>query len=119
MCLQQLITVNPTTRKKWEVTDEGRYIIEKGSHEAVVYNAIPDEGIPQADLIKTVPFAKVGFSKAMVAGWIELDKVKSRPIVRKKVPFILDTVQIHLENLSSIPENIKIEYKKRKLLQEV
>ncbi|XP_071579438.1 phenylalanine--tRNA ligase alpha subunit isoform X1 [Temnothorax nylanderi] len=114
-----LIVVKLISKKKWELTDEGRHIIEHGSHEAVVYNAVPDEGIPQAKLVKSSPYAKVGFSKAMVTGWIELDKSGDVPIVRKKVPSIADVVQTHLKNLSSVSENIKAEYKKRKLLQEV
>lgn len=69
--------------------------------------------------MKSSPYAKVGFSKAMVAGWIELDKSGDVPIVRKRVPSIIDTIQIHLKNLTNVPENVKAEYKKRKLLQEV
>lgn len=110
--------VKPISKKEWEITAEGQHVIEYGSHEAVIYNTVPDKGIPQAELMKSVPYAKVGFSKAMVAGWIELDKNGSIPIVRKKVPFIVDTIQIHLKDLANIPENVKTEYKKRKLLQD-
>nr|XP_012229359.1 PREDICTED: probable phenylalanine--tRNA ligase alpha subunit isoform X1 [Linepithema humile] len=117
--VDDLITVKPISKKKWEITAEGEYIIEHGSHEVAIYNAIPDEGISQAELMKSVPYAKVGFSKAMVAGWINLDKSGTSPIVRKKAPFIVDTIQTHLKDISNIPENIKTEYKKRKLLQEV
>ncbi|XP_012522681.2 phenylalanine--tRNA ligase alpha subunit isoform X2 [Monomorium pharaonis] len=117
--VDDLITVTPISKKKWELTDEGKYIIEHGSHEAVVYNAVPDDGIPQAKLVQSSPYAKVGFSKAMVAGWITLDKSGDVPIVRKKVLSIVDTVQTHLKNLTSVPENVKVEYKKRKFLQEV
>ncbi|KYM94525.1 PREDICTED: phenylalanine--tRNA ligase alpha subunit isoform X2 [Cyphomyrmex costatus] len=117
--VDDLITVKPISQKRWEITEEGKYVIEHGSHEATVYNAIPDEGIPQAKLIKSCPYAKVGFSKAMVAGWIELDKSGNVPTVRKKAPSIIDIIQIHLKNLSNVPENVKAEYKKRKLLQEV
>lgn len=114
-----MITVKPISKRKWEVTAEGQHIIEYGSHEAVVYNAVPDKGIPQAELMKSVPYAKVGFSKAMVAGWIELDKSGGVPIIRKKVPSIVDTIQIYLKDLENIPENVKTEYKKRKLLQDM
>ncbi|KYM79418.1 putative phenylalanyl-tRNA synthetase alpha chain [Atta colombica] len=117
--IHDLITVKPSSQKKWEITDEGKYVIEHGSHEAAVYNAIPDEGISQAKLIKSSPYAKVGFSKAMVIGWIGLDKSGNIPTVRKKVPSIIDSLQIHLKNLTNVPENLKAEYKKRKLLQEV
>lgn len=114
-----MITVKPISKRKWEVTAEGQHIIEYGSHEVVVYNAIPDKGIRQAELMKSVPYAKVGFSKAMVAGWIELDKSRDTPIVRKKIPSIVDTIQVHLKDLENIPENVKTEYKKRKLVQDM
>lgn len=117
--IDNLITVKPISKKKWELTAEGQHITEHGSHEAVVYNAVPNNGIPQAELMKSVPYAKVGFSKAMVAGWIELDKTGGIPIVRKKVPSIVDTIQIHLKDIANIPENVKTEYKKRKLLQDI
>jgi len=69
--------------------------------------------------MKSVPYAKVGFSKAMVAGWIELDKTGGTAIVHKKVSSIEDIIRIHLKDIANIPQNIKTEYKKRKLLQEM
>ncbi|XP_011638356.1 phenylalanine--tRNA ligase alpha subunit isoform X1 [Pogonomyrmex barbatus] len=117
--VDNLITVKPISKKRWETTDEGEHIIKHGSHEAVVYNAVPDKGISATELMKSGPYAKVGFSKAMNAGWIELDKSKDTPIVRKKVSSIVDTIQTHLKNIENIPDNVKMEYKKRKLLQEV
>lgn len=48
-----LLSAETTSRKAWQVTDEGQYVIENGSHEACVYNAIPVEGgISQAELMK-------------------------------------------------------------------
>jgi phenylalanyl-tRNA synthetase alpha chain len=41
-----------TSKKVWEVSDEGNYVIEHGSHEAAVFNSIPSDGISQADLMK-------------------------------------------------------------------
>lgn len=95
-----------------------------GSHEACVYKALPEEGMPQAELMKVVPNAKVGFSKAMSAGWIVVDKSGGAPIVKRKVDSITDTVRLHLKNICSgydneIPDKTKQEYKKRKLIQEV
>lgn len=114
-----LITTNTISEKKWEVTNEGQHVIDHGSHEAAVYNAIADSGTLQSDIMKSVPNAKVGFSKAMVAGWIILDKSSALgPLVKKKVPTIVDMTQAHLKDISKIPENLKLEYKKRKLLQE-
>lgn len=48
-----LLNSETTSRKAWQVSDEGQYVIEHGSHEASVYNAIPaDTGITQAELMK-------------------------------------------------------------------
>lgn len=106
------------SKQKWEITSEGQHVINCGSHEAAVYYAVPDNGISRSIIDSSVPFAKIGFSKALAAGWIKLDKSDSTTIVRKAVPSITDTVQMHLKSLDSIPENIKKEYKKRKFLQE-
>lgn len=88
----------------------------------MVYNAVPSEGMPQPDLMKNVPNAKVGFAKAMSAGWIMMDKATK--LVKKQVDSITDTVQLHLKsisagNMTGIDDKLKQEYKKRKLVQEV
>jgi hypothetical protein len=51
LSLLQLVTVEQLVHKKWELTDEGKIVAENGSHEAVVYNAVPPHGILQSDLI--------------------------------------------------------------------
>lgn len=108
---------------RWELTGEGITVADKGSHEAVLYNSIPEEGAAQAEIMKSIPNAKVGFSKAMSAGWIHIDKSGGAPLVKRKVATITDTVQEHLKEIKkgidNIPENVRNEYKKRKLLQEV
>jgi phenylalanyl-tRNA synthetase alpha chain len=48
--LLQLVNVEQLVHKNWELTDEGRAVAENGSHEAVVYNAVPPQGILQSDL---------------------------------------------------------------------
>lgn len=88
-----------------------------------MYNAVPEEGISQKELMK-LPNGKVGFSKAMSCGWILLDKKGEPPLVKRKIAEIVDIVQNHLisieaGNLSEITDNLKQEYKKRKLIQEV
>ncbi|XP_018564075.1 phenylalanine--tRNA ligase alpha subunit [Anoplophora glabripennis] len=118
-----LVTADQKAEKAIEVTDEGKHISENGSHEATIYKAVPDSGIAQADLMK-LPNAKVGFSKAMSAGWITLDKTCTPPLVRRKVPEITDIVQDHLKQVilgdsSKISDKEKQDYKKRKLIQEV
>lgn len=47
-----LINSEITSRKSWELTKEGEEVAAKGSHEAVVFNAIPKDGISQAELMK-------------------------------------------------------------------
>lgn len=48
----ELLISEQSTRKSWELTGEGKLVAENGSHEAFVYNSVPAEGIPQADLMK-------------------------------------------------------------------
>lgn len=115
---QNAIEVEQLSSKKWELTEEGTYVVENGSHEAAVYNSVPEKGIAQSELIKSSPYAKVGFSKAIMLGWIELDKSSGAPVVRRRVPNITDTTRAQLKDLSNITDKNKMEFKKRKLLQE-
>ncbi|KAF3425631.1 hypothetical protein E2986_09989 [Frieseomelitta varia] len=117
--LNDLITTKQITDKKWELTSEGQHVASYGSHEAAVYNAIPDDGMPQSKIMQSVPFAKVGFSKALQAGWIVIDKSSGTPIVKKKVSSITDITQKDLKDLASLTDRLKNEYKKRKLIQEI
>ncbi|XP_011138815.2 phenylalanine--tRNA ligase alpha subunit isoform X2 [Harpegnathos saltator] len=119
LTFDNLITTKPAIKRTWEIVPEGQHILKHGSHEAVVYNSVPDEGIPQKELIKLSPYAKLGFSKAMAAGWIQLDNSTGTPIVRKKVSSIVDTVLEHLKDIKNVPDKVKIEYKKRNLMREV
>lgn len=116
-----LIVAEQQTDKFLELSQEGKEVAEHGSHEAKIYNAIPEDGIPQSELMK-LPNSKVGFSKAMSNGWIQVDKTKS--VVIKKQPQIIDTVQANLKlilsgHINEIPEAVKQDFKKRKLVQEV
>uniref|UniRef100_A0A1B6L7A2 phenylalanine--tRNA ligase n=1 Tax=Graphocephala atropunctata TaxID=36148 RepID=A0A1B6L7A2_9HEMI len=120
--LGDILSVESIATKLWELTEEGKEVSVNGSHEALIFNAVPADGIKQADLMSSVPNAKVGFSKAMSKGWIVLDK--SNGMVTRKVEKISDEVQEHLKCILSkeddkIPANLKQEYKKRKLLQEI
>ncbi|GBP52610.1 Phenylalanine--tRNA ligase alpha subunit [Eumeta japonica] len=119
----EMIKSEPVKNTKWELTEEGREIVEHGSHEARLYYSIPDVGIAQAELMKNVPNAKIGFSKAMSAGWIVIDKSGTTTLVKKKVNAINDIVKNHLleikKGVFNLPDNKRNDYKKRKLLQEV
>ncbi|CAC5377561.1 FARSA [Mytilus coruscus] len=121
----ELIKAEQIVNKRWELTDEGRDVATNGSHEARVYYAIPNAGTSQAQIMKTVPNAKIGFSKAMQAGWIVMDKkAEGGPKVNKKADSIEDVIQKNLLKLQqdqtdSLTDEQKAEYKKRKLITEV
>ncbi|KAH8419809.1 hypothetical protein KR009_002862 [Drosophila setifemur] len=120
----ELLTAEVATHKTLGLTDEGSSVVEHGSHEALVYAAIPPEGIAQAALMAAGGAnAKVGFSKAMSHGWILVDKTVSPPLVRRKVDTITDGVREQLQQVAAgkgaaLPAKEVADFKKRKLLQE-
>ncbi|XP_031832231.1 phenylalanine--tRNA ligase alpha subunit isoform X2 [Nomia melanderi] len=114
-----LITTKQVSERKWELTSEGQHVVSYGSHEAAVYNIIPDDGMPQSEIMQKVPFAKVGLSKALLAGWIDIDRSSGTPIIKKKVQSIVDMTQNHLKDIANMTDRLKSDYKKRKLIQEV
>lgn len=120
-----VITAEQQNSKYWELTKEGVEVADYGSHEALVFYAVPLEGIRQQELMKNVPNSKVGFSKAMSSGWIQIDKkAEGGPKVFRKVNEIVDEVQNNLlkikdDKSDDVSENLKQDLKKRKLLQEV
>ncbi|KAI4876958.1 hypothetical protein NFI96_019072 [Prochilodus magdalenae] len=122
--LGEVIEATQRSSKHWELTAEGNEIAEQGSHEAQVFNAIPEEGLPQNQLMK-LPSGKVGFSKAMSNKWIRLDKGhEGGPRVFRMVDHVVDTVREKLQQVkngqsSELEEKEKNELKKRKLLTEV
>ncbi|CAG2105904.1 unnamed protein product [Medioppia subpectinata] len=113
--------------KRFDLTREGQQMVENGSHEAVVWKAVPEEGIEQTLLMKSFTdanVAKLGFSKAMSQKWIVIDKTSNKPIVKRKVDAIEDEVQLLLNRIShmdinEVNEQQKQDLKKRKLIQEV
>ncbi|XP_012681262.1 phenylalanine--tRNA ligase alpha subunit isoform X2 [Clupea harengus] len=122
--LGDIISAEQRSSKHWELTGEGQETAEKGSHEARVYNAIPEEGLPQSELMK-LPSGKVGFSKAMSNKWIRVDKGhEGGPRVFRMVERIDDSVQEKMVQIqkglaNDVDEKEKNELKKRKLLTEV
>lgn len=59
----------------------------------------------------------------MSSGWILLDKSGSAPLVKRKVESITDTVQEHLneikKGIDNLADNVRNDYKKRKLVEQV
>ena len=116
------INTKLVSQKRWDLTSEGREVMEGGSHEALVFSNVPQEGIAQKLLMTNCgPIGKIGFSKAMSNGWIYIDKTGGG-LVKRKVDTIEDLVKLNLTALhqgQSIDEALKTEYKKRKLVEEV
>lgn len=116
--------------KKYDLTSEGSLILENGSHEARIFNAVTKastDGIDQASLMKSITdasMAKVGFSKAMSNGWIQIDKESKK--VKPKVSQIQDSVHGLIDSISklsfgeetTIDNKVIADLKKRKLITE-
>uniref|UniRef100_A0AAZ3S836 phenylalanine--tRNA ligase n=1 Tax=Oncorhynchus tshawytscha TaxID=74940 RepID=A0AAZ3S836_ONCTS len=124
LALGDVISADQRSSKHWELTGEGCEIAEQGSHEARVVSSIPEEGMPQSQLMK-LAFGKVGFSKAMSNKWIRLDKGhEGGPRIFKTVEHLEDLVRdklllVQKGQASQLEEKEKNELKKRKLLSEV
>lgn len=116
--------------KRLDLTQEGQMILEHGSHEARILQAVlraQPAGIDQASLMSCLPdvsMAKVGFSKAMSNAWIQLDK--ETKLVQPKKESVEDTVQNIIRSISnmSVYDEDKLDkknvadLKKRKLVVE-
>lgn len=48
----EMVVSDTVKNTKWELTEEGQLVAEKGSHEAVLYHSVPDGGIAQAEIMK-------------------------------------------------------------------
>ena len=120
-----MIQTQMETVKRWNLTKEGESVAVRGSHEAVVWDLLGEAGLEQAQLMKAAGEAgKVGFSKALSAGWILIDKSGGKPLVKRKVERIDDVIKKNLNIIlagsqGDVSDKEKQEYKKRKLIQEV
>ena len=57
----KLIKVEQKSFKLFQLNDEAENILTNGSHEAVVFNSIPENGILQSDLMVKFFFRKKSF----------------------------------------------------------
>lgn len=118
---ENLVEVETKNVVSWELTDEGKFIVENGSYEALVFDYVIKNGSsPMADVMKNVTNAKIGFSKAMAKGWIKNEKGTVTPAVEA----IVDEVKLDLEliknnEITKVQDTRKADYKKRKLIKEV
>ena len=46
----KVINVEQCQAEGWVLTEEGSEVVEKGSHEFLVFQAVPAEGLPQAEI---------------------------------------------------------------------
>ncbi|KAL3315964.1 hypothetical protein Ciccas_005391 [Cichlidogyrus casuarinus] len=121
---QNLIKLEQRQEAEFQLSAEGEHILQHGSHEYVIFNAIPAEGkVPSDSLNSISQYSKVGLSKALAAKWITLEKTDTGPLVSRKVSSVEDEVQkalikIHQMNLNDVPKNTVIDLKKRKLISE-
>lgn len=47
----QVISAELRSSKHWDLTVEGREVVEQGSHEARVFSCIPPDGFPHSELM--------------------------------------------------------------------
>uniref|UniRef100_A0A7S3D5Q2 phenylalanine--tRNA ligase n=1 Tax=Palpitomonas bilix TaxID=652834 RepID=A0A7S3D5Q2_9EUKA len=95
------VVLTMTEIDSWSLTAEGDEYAEKGAPEAIVYHAVPEEGMPQKDLVaKLGQVGKVGFGAAMKKKWIVCDKAAGQ-LVKKACDSIEDTVQKQLVDIKS------------------
>ncbi|CAH8531257.1 unnamed protein product [Schistosoma turkestanicum] len=107
-----------------QLTEEGNEMLNNGSHEYRVYCAIPESGIPQSDVLKIFPNAKIGISKALSLKWITLTKNETGiPCLHRSIPEVKDDVQQLLleikESKRPLSDEEKSQLKKRKLISEL
>lgn len=87
--------------------------MEKGSHEAIVFAAVPpgEAGIPQPELMKATGAAgKIGMSKALQNGWLKIVKEGGNKVVRS-VDSIEDSVSNKLQYPVALPNKASIQLK--------
>eukprot|EP00126_Sphaerothecum_destruens_P012354 Sdes_comp21189_c0_seq1m19850 len=76
-CLGSVIEVSQEDYHQWALSSEGKDMCLCGSYEARVFQQVKKagkKGIPQAELMKIGSYIKIGFNKAMSAGWIKIQK---------------------------------------------
>ncbi|KAK9497530.1 hypothetical protein O3M35_004233 [Rhynocoris fuscipes] len=116
-----IIDIEPIISVTWELTKEGEDIAKNGSYEVLVHEYLLKNGDTSLnDIMKNIPNAKIGFSKAMANGWVKKD---SANIVRIAVDKVTDEVSKYIQLMkdrkySEVPDDKKNEFKKRKLIKE-
>ncbi|KAG7158725.1 Phenylalanine--tRNA ligase alpha subunit-like [Homarus americanus] len=118
--LGNVVNVKQNALKTWECTEEGTGVATEGSHEARLFNSLPPEGRSVADIKDNFPNSNFALGAAMKNKWLKKEGEKVVPAMTS----IEDQVQKYLQAITagaadSVPDNVKVEYKKRKLIREV
>lgn len=56
-----MINVEQRQADGWVLTEEGNEVVEKGSHEFLVFQTVPTEGLPQAEIKVKQKYSAVVF----------------------------------------------------------
>ncbi|PVU84899.1 hypothetical protein BB560_007225 [Smittium megazygosporum] len=115
---RSMVAFSAIEKEIWKPTEEGKQILEFGSHEVRVFNAIPEgsQGISIQELAKVLGnIAKIGQGKAFKNGWISKDGNR----LLRAVSSVHDSTKDELVEISSSgshqnPATIK-DLKRRKL----
>jgi len=114
----EVIVAVQQSRTVIKLTPEAEGILNLGSAEARVFNAIGDNTTKAQIESSLGEVAKIGFGQAMKNQWIAYDKATDK--VTRKVAKIEDTTQVQLaaihKNPDTADQNIVAALKKRKLL---
>ncbi|VDP93199.1 unnamed protein product [Echinostoma caproni] len=124
--LGDIITCEQISETFYELTNEGKQVLADGSHEFRVYSLVSDTGISQRELLGTFPNAKIGLNKALAAKWVTMKKTDTgETMVHRLATNVEDTLQgdlmsvVNDKSSGGIPESMKNELKKRKLITEM
>ncbi|OLY81442.1 Phenylalanine-tRNA ligase alpha subunit [Smittium mucronatum] len=117
-----MVEFSAIEKDEWVLTPEGTEIAKLGSHEARVFDAIPEgsEGISISDLAaKLGPSAKIGQGKAFQNKWVS----KQGDKLVRMVPSITDTTKIQIleiqKNKTHEDPSVLKDLKRRKLIDKV
>lgn len=94
--LAGLIEAEQKELKQLQLSAEGKSVLANGAHEWLVWKAVPENGIEQPALLKSLPdanVAKLGFAKAMSNKWVAMDKSSGKPVIVRKVVDVVDEVK--------------------------
>ncbi|KAH3745702.1 phenylalanine--tRNA ligase alpha subunit [Pelomyxa schiedti] len=69
---KHIIALTQFTKQFWDITPEGAEVLENGSPEWLLFNAVPSDGISKEMLEKNKHY-RAGFPEAMKLKWIKMD----------------------------------------------